>query len=295
MRTTLVKYTLVTMTAAFCLIGCGKENTVEIQSEVQNDAVVDREQSDTKETYTIYNYDYTGYEDECTGWAGYDQFVDQDYDDDQLMDRVYREYKEEEDCCHYRIEFGNGDVIDMDKDVPWSGFLDIKAADLNDDGQNEIMISLLYGAGTDMRLSGDFVVYEKRGDTYEKATLPFQESEEGYCQNVPIRYEVVREKSIQVSVEGDGFETIVPIDDEQWDVLSYPRNYDDVVENSVVWDNYLLEKDGKTQLVCKVHLFDKWSDYGLFALLRYEEGKYVVDRWFCVNDEYDNMIEEDSF
>ncbi len=295
MSRTPVKYILFITAAALCFTGCKKEDAGKTQSGVQTEAAVDGEQKDTEETYGIYNYFYTGYEDECTGWSGYEQFVDQDYDNDKLIDRVYKEYKEDTDCCHYRIEFGNGDVIHMDKDVASTGFLDIKTADLNEDGQNEIIISFLYGTSTDMRLSGDFVVYEKRGDTYEKAVLPFRESEEGYRQNVPIRYEVICEERIKISVENDGYETRVPINNEQWDALSYLLYYNDVVHDSVVWDNYLLEKDGKTQLVCKVHLFDKWSDYGLFAVLRHEDGEYVVDRWLRVNDEYDDTIAEDSF
>lgn len=289
MKATPIKYTLLTMIAALCFVGCTKEDIA------KNDTRVTEEQSDTPKTYSIYNYDYTGYEDECTGWSGHEAFVGQDYDNDGLTDRVYREYKEEADNCHYRIEFGNGDVIDMDKDVASRGFLDIKTADLNDDGQNEIIISLLYGTSTDMRGAGDMVVYEKQGGSYEKAVLPFKESDEGYSQNVPIHYEVVRDRRIQVSVEGGDYKTLVPIDFKQWDTLSYPHYYDKVTYDTVVWENYLLESDGKTQLVCKVHLFDKWCNYGLFAALRYENGKYIIEKWFRVNEEFENTIAEDSF
>lgn len=292
MRKTFAKYMAVIMITVIGLAGCGGKYADNTQYEEESDTSVSKE-------YGIFNDDYTGYLDECTGWFEYTSFVNQDYDNDKLIDRVYREYKENTEyaymsCCHYRIEFGNGDVIDMDKNVPTSGFLNIKSADLNDDRQDEIIISIIYGASTDMRGAGDLAVYEKHGDVYEKAVLPFRESEEGYSQTVPIHYEVVREKRIKVSIEDEEYETIVPIDHKQWDVLSYSKYYDNDTQDSVVWDSYFLDEDGKTKLVCKVHLFDKWSNYGLFAVLRHENGKYVIDRWMRVNEEYDDTIREDS-
>lgn len=151
--------------------------------------------------------------------------------------------------------------------------------------ETDTSVSNNYGTSTDIQGAGDLVVYEKRGATYEKASLPFAESEEGYSQTLPIHYEAVGDRQIKVTVDNGAYETIVPIDQYQWDTLLYAQSYDDCTQNAVIWDSYFLEADGKAQLVCKVHLFDKWSDFGLFAVLRYENGKYVIDRWLPVNDD----------
>lgn len=305
----------IALAAALILTGCG--NTVTEVSEtpdanehgvsVGTNAAVQsvhakggektESETETAETYGVTNYGYTGYQDACKGWAEHERFVGKDYDNDGRIDRVYKEYREDEDESHYRIEFGNGDVIDMDQGVDDSCLMKIESADLNGDGQNEITVSFTAVMSTDMRAFGKLAVYEKRDHAYEEAVLPFHENTYGYSYGylVPIRYEKVHDKLIKVTVEDDGFETLVPVDDYEWNTLAYGDYFSDDVLESSVWDSYVLEADGKSQLVCKVHIFDKWSSCGLFAVLSYENGKYVVDRWICTNDEFsDEPVSESS-
>ncbi len=56
--------------------------------------------------------DYTGYLETCAKWSGYEEFVDQDYDGDGKIDHVYRENIVDFESCRYRIEFGNGDLLE---------------------------------------------------------------------------------------------------------------------------------------------------------------------------------------
>lgn len=289
-KSVFIKYAALAAASVCVITGCSSQ----IHNTIMETMAADTE--DAVEEYGIFNYDYTGYQDECVGWGEYVNFVGQDYDKDGTADRVYKEYREDIDVNFYRIEFGNGDVIAMDCGVAGTAFLDIKSADINDDGKVEIILSFLYGASTDMRGAGGMAVYEKQGDAYVKAALPFQENDEDCSQSVSVRYQTVRDRLIRVTVEDDGYETLVPISTVQWDSLFYDTYFGDAVENCVVWDNYILEEGGKEQLVCKLHLFDKWSNCGLFAVLNYQNGKYVIDRWMRTNEEFsEEAVKEDSF
>ncbi len=257
------------------------------EDEYGEEETVESEDGEQQGGFLPDHWNYFGYEDEWNGESVQD-FTNQDYDNDGITDRVYREQGVDMGFCHYRIEMGNGIVIDMDKDVYGTGFPHVKGADINGDGENEIIFSLTYDTSTDMRSFGDMEIYEKHGNSYEKAKLPFEESEEGCEQTIPVRYEAVHEMNenlIKVSV--DGYETLVPINTYQWDNLSY-SGYDCEM-NCTVWDNYIFDHNGEEKLVCKIRLFDKWSWYGLFAVLGYENGEYKVDEWWRVNDEFGDI------
>ena len=179
------------------------------------------------------------------------------------------------------------------------GMPTIKAADLNGDGVNEIILLLQYAASTDMRTVGDFAVFEKtKGDVYVQAKLPFLESEQGYSMVMPLRYEKKREQLLAVSPDGmdddtkvpKGVPINVPISDWLWVDARYQELFSDVSASSVIWDIFLIEDAQEVKLACKVHLFDKWSDYGLILVLGYEEGRYVVEEVMAAQDEFSNTL-----
>ena len=105
---------------------------------------------------------YRGFLDECTGWTGYNAFVNQDYDGDGVADRVLRIYQEESEYCQYQVVFGNGNVLELDKEVYDTGTPWVESADINGDGEQEIIFSQQYGFSTDMRGFGDLAIFEKR-------------------------------------------------------------------------------------------------------------------------------------
>ena len=85
-----------------------------------------------KGTGGLFEYaSYTGYLDECTAWDGYLQFTGQDYDGDGKTDRVYRTNLIDDEMCMYRIEFGNGDVLETKQ--LGMGMPEIRTCDLNGD------------------------------------------------------------------------------------------------------------------------------------------------------------------
>lgn len=119
----------------------------------------------------LFDYgDYTGYLDGCTDWDGYGQFVHQDYDGDGRIDRVYRENIEDYTMCTYRIEFGNGDIIQT-KEFGM-GMPTVRTCDLNGDGVKEILIQVYYGFGTDPNYYGETALFEKKNGSYEPLMPP---------------------------------------------------------------------------------------------------------------------------
>lgn len=133
---------------------------------------------------------YTGYMDECSTWiSAWNDFESDDYDADGLYDRVYRTKRENTEFCHYRIEFGNGEILSFEKAVSDVGTPAVRSVDLTGDGENEIIFSLSYGMSTDPSVGGDMVVYEKVDSAYRKVKFPFEESETGYEQMLEIIYD----------------------------------------------------------------------------------------------------------
>lgn len=119
----------------------------------------------------LFEYDgYTGYLDECTDWDGYEQFVNQDYDGDGRADRVYRKNIADYERCTYRIEFGNGDLLQT-KEFG-TGMPAVRTCDLNGDGVREILVQAFYGFSSDPNYYGESALFEKKKGSYEPLMPP---------------------------------------------------------------------------------------------------------------------------
>lgn len=244
-------------------------DTEKKQAAVQTDV-----QTDVQTSPFAYT-EYDGCLDECLEWNGHTAFANKDYDGDGLTDRVLRTYQEGSEYCHYQILFGNNVVLDCDKDVYANGSPTIEAADINGDGENEIILLLQYETSTDMTAFGDLAVFEKKGDAYVRAALPFEESETGYSQGVPMYLKKKQEQLITVSLDGTDFQVDVPINDGLWENARYKELFTDCSSASTIWDVFVAENG---QLACKLKLFDKWSEYGMILLLGYEGQRYVIEQ-----------------
>lgn len=118
-----------------------------------------------KGTGGLFEYaSYTGYLDECTAWDGYLQFTGQDYDGDGKTDRVYRTNLIDDEMCTYRIEFGNGDVLETKQ--LGMGMPEIRTCDLNGDEVKEMLIQLSYGFSSDPNAYGETALFEKKKGSY---------------------------------------------------------------------------------------------------------------------------------
>lgn len=118
-----------------------------------------------KGTGGLFEYaSYTGYLDECTAWDGHEQFGGQDYDGDGKTDRVYRTSLIYDEMCTYRIEFGNGDLLETKQ--LGMGMPGIRSCDLDGDGVKEILIQLSYGFNSDPNAYGETALFEKKKGSY---------------------------------------------------------------------------------------------------------------------------------
>ena len=259
----------------------------EITKEPETNHETDAIQEETK-TLPFGFLNYTGYLDECYVWQDYMLFVDCDYDNDGLTDRVYRTYLNETEFCHYRFEFGNGDILDIEKDVWDVGEPEVIGVDLSADGVNEIVVYLTPAMSNEPRAFGDIVVYEKKNGTYQQSVLPFIESKEGYSQNLELVFNQAEGQAIEVVVPQTGFTCVVPIETELWEVQNYKNHFTTgETFETVVW-SYGIACDGdEKNLVCKIHLFDKWSVHGLDVVLDYQKEKFEIKEIVYCEDEFD--------
>ncbi len=230
--------------------------------------------------------EYTGYMDKCVQWTGYRQFENQDYDGDGRIDRVFRTYQKNTEYCHYKILFGNQMVIDVSNQMPAIGTPSIQAADINSDGKNEIIFTLQYDMSSDMRAFGDLIVYEKKGDVYVEVQLPFERSGQGYTQGLTVHYKKKQKQLITVSLDDIAYNVDVPISQELWKTCFYKDHFKHTSVVSTVWDTFVMQDGEDTQLVCSVHLFDKWSNYGLILKLSYEDQRYIIKDVILTSDEF---------
>lgn len=220
---------------------------------------------------------YTGYLDECSGYMGYESFVEQDYDQDGRPDRVYRQMQDKGEMCNYRIEFGNGDMLTLDRAVWDTGFPAIQAADLTGNGFNEIIFTLSYDTSTNPRAFGDLAIFEKTGNEYVRSELPFILGEESYSQCLSFTYRVVKEHVIEVTCEEADFIREFDIDEDSWNAGSYAAAYDGTTNEKPVYDAVVTEKNGKPILICRIELFDKYVGYEAVAAVGYANGAFQIE------------------
>ncbi len=238
--------------------------------------------SKTKQTLeqNIYGiWHYNGYLDECFQWSAYENFVNCDYDEDGLTDRVYRVFDEKQmgEYSDYIIEFGNGKKIQI-LGTTYTGFPVIQSGDLDADNENEILFSQEYWTSTDPSAFGNMVLFDFVNGKYEEVLLPLADNNDAHGNYNPcltLEYKVPREQTILVKVHQNGFEQEVYIEDvEIWD--QYKQYYDEVISPAAIY-NVILKEDGKQKyLSCSVEVFDRWYFHEIKFDIVYNDGNYII-------------------
>lgn len=206
--------------------------------------------------------DYSGYMDQCKVWTGYEKFVDQDYDGDGLVDRVYRWHRNK--VCDYRIQFGNGNEILVEDAA--LGEPMIQSADLNQDGKNEILVMLTWeGQGMYPANGGNLILFEKIGDAYAVADLPLAEdTDEKWRRGLTINHEFVGDGVVRLTVEETGDQTEVPYQN----LEGIDKDFKEI---GSVYKAYFT-KDEETYLQCMVNMF-YWD---IKFKLIYKDNQYEI-------------------
>lgn len=222
-----------------------------------------------------YQY-YTGYLDECIEYRNYSDFVDKDYDGDGLTDRVYRESKTLN--CRYRVEFGNGIVLDIDKWNPTGTILRLESADLDNDGEQEIVFINKCDSYTSNNSNPtiDIVVYDKDGSAYKEMALPFK-SPENSVPKVTLDYEYQGEQTYNIYVAGYDIPFSYKIPDSDWvygeyaymSDLALPTNYQGIA------DAYIKRDSDGDKLAVSFKALKKGAMGRITLILGYDNGLII--------------------
>lgn len=113
---------------------------------------------------------YAGYLDASPYSMWKNDWNDCDFDGDGERDRVYRSVTE--DAVSYRIEFGNGDVLDIGSFEDFFIGLSLQSADVNGDGEMEILFVGAHMASTDPYSGSEIALFHKVNGSYQMASLP---------------------------------------------------------------------------------------------------------------------------
>ncbi|MGN1187154.1 MAG: M56 family metallopeptidase [Lachnospiraceae bacterium] len=222
-----------------------------------------------------YQY-YTGYLDECIEYRSYNDFVDKDYDGDGLTDRVYRESKTLN--CRYRVEFGNGIVLDIDKWNPTGTILRLESADLDNDGEQELVFVNKCDSYTSNNSypTIDIMVYDKDGSSYKEMALPFKTSENS-APKVTLDYEYQGEHTYNVYVAGYDIPFSYKIPDSDWVYGEYaymsdpalPTNYQGIA------DAYIKRDSDGDKLAVSFKALKKGAMGRITLILGYDNGLII--------------------
>lgn len=237
----------------------------------------------------IFDYgNYTGYLDECVGWMNCSQFQGKDYDGDGLTDRVYRENLNDYESCNYRIEFGNGDLIEIPR--MGSGMPDVITCDLAGDGSKEILFQLSYGFSTDPMGFGETAVFGKQNGKYEQLLPPqdlcaYMGEDESdpqgslslYQPSLTLCYEKQSEWEIRVMAKelakfGVLDETVLVNDDV---AAMFNSSSAEKERRSVCYETTVV-KGTKDLLEFHFEVFQKWSLDEVVVTASYENGELQI-------------------
>ncbi len=225
------------------------------------------------ETSPMFLWDYEGYIDEAKGYTWYNEFVNCDYDKDGATDRVYRIYDADAQEAYYSIEFGNGRVLSVPKAYD-TGFPHIQMADLDGDGEGEVLFTLTYDTSTDPFAFGDMWLfdYDAEYDIYDEVELPLSTSENG-GKALTFEYGAPENGNIKFKVQQTGLEATAEADNEY---VEYWWTNEAITEDRYIWEATIKETDKGNVIYCEAQVLPRFGTFVIFNL-RYDNGKYVIE------------------
>lgn len=203
---------------------------------------------------------YSGYMDAVDeSWFG-TRYEFLDYDNDGLPDRVYRESsysspeKKSEDLVpdevSFRIDFANGDTLELGRFN--DSFLGIKiiGADLTGDGNNEIIFLGHHDAMTEPHSYSEIAVFSKIGTEYERLPLPLSVDESAdneYHIGYPIYVKNDTDSTITLFADYANYEETIQIERNDYNRDDHYRDNDLI--SCYAWGTGTETYDGKTALI----------------------------------------------
>ncbi len=214
-------------------------------------------------------WEYTGYVDEATDYTWYREFIDRDYDEDGKKDRLFREVNIDEQRAYYTLDFGNGRELHVPEAYD-TGFPHVEAADINEDGEKEILFTLSYDTSTHPPAVSDIWLfkYDKKSGEYVEEELPLGKGTNG-ARYLTFEYAQPKDNVVGFRVTETGYEGEETLDDDFIRDMVYDT------EKKNIWYSKFKEKDGRTVIHCEVEPFFRKWEFLVFDIV-YEDGEYVI-------------------
>lgn len=227
-------------------------------------------------TFSEYISGYSGYLDRVALFK--DQYDNLDYDEDGQRDRIYRTVFSESDNgggCGYRIDFGNGDSLELGRFEDYFTAAELTGYDLTGDGANEIIFCGLHGASTFPPSGSEIAVFTKTDNGYEMLPLPRpNEWEDGqaYMTGYRVYIKNIDENKVTLYSTALNYEETVTVEDSL--ALDYFKQMGTEVVSSPAWGVQVKDYQGTPALVQYINIGYKYYFRNLLVYLTWQDGEF---------------------
>jgi hypothetical protein len=177
----------------------------------------------TKIDISFHDYisKYIGYIDNIVLFE--DIYDNKDYDGDGLNDRIYRYFTEEINkekvitkLINYRVDFGNGDILEIGGFEDYFIGIELIGYDLTGDSVNEIIFCGGHGGSTFPPSGSEIAVFKKTDNSYQRLPLPKPdecETENSYCTGYSFYIESILDNQITLYCPKFEYSEMITLDD----------------------------------------------------------------------------------
>lgn len=301
----------------FCLVitGCGTKDRISVGANGNLNTAENKNSQTLKEPNAAASNDtktnddgklklshneklnYNGYLDAVKDWFG-TEYELSDYDNDGLNDRVYREASYSDpgkksmglipDKVSFRIDFGNGDRLELGTFD--DAFLGIKiiGADLTGDGRNEIIFLGHHDAMTEPESYSEIGVFCKTGTEYRIMPLPAPVDDttgDKYLAGYPVYAKNDTDSEIRLFADYANYEETIQIDRTDYNRDVKYRDKDLI--SSYAWGTGTEEYDNKSALVLYQKIGERnYYKNNLKILLLWQEDEFKPIKMETVDYHY---------
>lgn len=248
---------------------------------------VDTLESDViEEEYTLEDaYLYTGYMDLHPAFA--QECPIQDCDGDEMIDRVYKEYRKETHQTCIRLDFGNGESLILTEEA-WGQWFRVEHGDFTGDGNDEIVF-YQYLISTGGFMIGTSI-FTKQDNKYTKMELVHEVDDDFTTGQIvlPISLTKLGEHSVLLKQPDSGVELELSTvnqsetDGEYYDEMEHL--WSEEIDGKVIYypaqEIQIVDSDDKTKkvLYLSTYLGDKWCDIKVDWVLEYENHQWIIKK-----------------
>ncbi len=223
-----------------------------------------------------YVSSYSGYLDQVAMYGTmYDHL---DYDADGKRDRIYRSVTDKDQNatgCSYRIDFGNGESLEIGSFEDYFTAIELMGYDLTGDGVNEIIYCGLHGASTFPPSGSEMAVFTKTGKGYERMSLPRPKewgASEEYMTGYDVHIKNIEGNKVTLYSTELNYEETVDVQDQL--ALDYFKDAGTTTVSSPAWGVQVKSYKGTPALVQYINIGYKFYMRNLRVYLTWQDGEF---------------------